>query len=170
MLGLGQQFLAYGIHPDTGQPYHWPVETLADMRADELPAITEAQAREFAKEAYLMIPVDQRPKSVAVGLSAPAESANLPEQRGTPEAVTEALGFILNADLDYDSWVRIGMAIKGDGARSEVRGCNNQTLATFFWQRSQTCQRWRAVCGSGEARAIRCVVSSAELHAAFCEP
>ena len=60
-----------------------------------------------------MIPVDQRPKSVAVGLSAPAESANLPEQRGTPEAVTEALGFILNTDLDYDSWVRIGMAIKG---------------------------------------------------------
>ena len=113
VLGLGQQFLAYGIHPDTGQPYHWPVETLADIRVDELPAITEAQAREFAKEAYLMIPVDQRPKSVGVGLSAPAESANLPEQRGTPEAVTEALGFIANADLDYDSWVRIGMAIKG---------------------------------------------------------
>ena len=113
VLGLGQQFLAYGIHPDTGQPYHWPVETLADMRADELPAITEAQAREFAKEAYLMIPADQRPKSIVVGLSVPPESANLPEQRGTPEAVTEALGFILNADLDYDSWVRIGMAIKG---------------------------------------------------------
>ncbi len=113
VLGLGQQFLAYGIHPDTGLPYHWPVETLSDMRVDDLPAITEAQAREFAKEAYLLIPAAERPKSVAVGLSAPSECANLPEQRGTREAVTEALGFIANADLDYDSWVRIGMAIKG---------------------------------------------------------
>ncbi len=113
VLGLGQQFLAYGIHPDTGKPYHWPVETLADLRIADLPAITEAQAREFAKEAYLMIPAEQRPKSVVVGLSAPAECANLPEQRGTPEAVRAALGYILNADLDYDSWVRIGMAIKG---------------------------------------------------------
>ena len=113
VLGLGQQFLAYGVHPDTGKPYYWPVQTLADMTLDELPAITEAQAREFAKEAYQLIPADERPKSLALGLRAPAESANLPEQRGTPEAVAAALGFITNADLDYDSWVRIGMAIKG---------------------------------------------------------
>ena len=113
VLGLGQQFLAYGVHPDTGKPYYWPVQTLADMTLDELPAITEAQAREFAKEAYQLIPAAERPKSLALGLRAPVESANLPEQRGTPEAVAAALGFITNADLDYDSWVRIGMAIKG---------------------------------------------------------
>lgn len=39
--------------------------------------------------------------------------ANLPEQRGTFEAVQEALQVVANQDLDYDSWVRIGMAIKG---------------------------------------------------------
>ena len=113
VLGLGQQFLAYGVHPDTGKPYYWPVQTLADITVDELPAITEAQAREFAKEAYQLIPVAERPRSLALGLRAPSESANLPEQRGTPQAVAAALGFITNADLDYDSWVRIGMAIKG---------------------------------------------------------
>ncbi len=113
VLGLGQQFLAYGIHPDTGKPYDWPVQTLADMSFKDLPVITEAQAREFAKEAYLMIPVELRPKSIAVGLRSPEEFAALPEQRGTLEAVQDALRFIANADLDYDSWVRIGMAIKG---------------------------------------------------------
>ena len=113
VLGMGQQFIAYGVHPDTGKPYDWPVQTLADIHIDELPAITEAQAREFAKAAYVLIPVDQRPKSLGVGLRSPAECANLPEQRGTPEAVHGALGFIANSDLDYDSWVRIGMAIKG---------------------------------------------------------
>jgi len=113
VLGLGQQFLAYGIHPDTGKPYHWPVETLADIEINELPAITEAQAREFAQEAYLMIPAELRPKSLVAGLRSPPECANLQAQRGTPDAVREALGFIPNAELDYDSWVRIGMAIKG---------------------------------------------------------
>lgn len=113
VLGLGQQFIAYGVHPETGQPYDWPVSTLADLTPDELPAITEAQAREFAKEAYLLIPLDQRPKSLSVGPRSTGECANLPEQRGTFEAVEDALAHIVNADLAYDSWVRIGMAIKG---------------------------------------------------------
>ena len=113
VLGLGQQFLAYGIHPDTHKPYHWPVETLAELSLDDLPVITEAQAREFAKEAYLLVPVAERPKSIALGLCSPAAFAALPEQRGTPEAVAQALRFVENQDLDYDSWVRIGMAIKG---------------------------------------------------------
>jgi hypothetical protein len=113
VLGVGQQFIAYGIHPDTGKPYEWPVSTLAELDMEELPAITEAQAREFAKEAYLLIPAELRPKSLGTGLRAPAECANLPEQRGTLEAVEDALRFIINDDLDYDSWVRVGMAMKG---------------------------------------------------------
>ena len=113
VLGVGQQFIAYGIHLDTGKPYEWPVSTLAELDMDELPAITEAQAREFAKEAYLLIPAELRPKSLGTGLRAPSEFANLPEQRGTLEAVEDALRYIVNDDLDYDSWVRIGMAMKG---------------------------------------------------------
>ena len=113
VLGQGQQFLAYGVHPDTGNPYYWPVQALADMTIDELPAITEAQAREFAKEAYQLIPAAQRPRTLAVGLMSPESSVNLPEQRGTFDAVRDALAFIPNAELDYDSWVRIGMALKG---------------------------------------------------------
>lgn len=113
VLGLGQQFIAYGIHPDTGQPYEWPVQTLADISITELPVITEAQAREFTRQAYEMVPNALRPKSLGVGLKAPTEFVNLPEQRGTFEAVQDALLFVANQDLDYDSWVRIGMAIKG---------------------------------------------------------
>ena len=60
-----------------------------------------------------MVPLALRPKSLSVGLKAPAEFANLPEQRGTFEAVQDALLFVENQDLHYDSWVRIGMAIKG---------------------------------------------------------
>ena len=31
VLGLGQQFVAHAIHPDTGRPYEWPEESLADL-------------------------------------------------------------------------------------------------------------------------------------------
>ena len=113
VLGVGQQFIAYGIHPDTGKPYEWPVCTLAELSPEDLPCITEAQAREFAKEAYRLIPVELRPKTLGVGLRAPQPCAELPEQRGTYEAVQDALKHILNDELDYDSWVRIGMATKG---------------------------------------------------------
>lgn len=113
VLGLGQQFIAYGIHPDTGQPYEWPVSTLAELSPDELPAITEAQAREFAQQAYQLVPPELRPKTLGVGRQAANDSDTLPEQRGTFDAIEDALTCIPNSDLDYDSWVRIGMAIKG---------------------------------------------------------
>jgi hypothetical protein len=117
VLGLGQQFIAYGIHPDTGKPYEWPVQTLADLSLDDLPLITEAQAREFARQAYELVPLEMRPKRLSVGVGvgqkAPSGFVSLPEQRGTVAAVQDALQFIANDDLDYDSWVRLGMAIKG---------------------------------------------------------
>ena len=115
VLGLGQQFIAYGIHPDTDQPYDWPVSSLADLTPDELPAVTEAQAREFAKAAYELIPPEARAKTLTVSAGAPpsANATSLPDRRGTYAAVQEALRHVCNADVHYDSWVRIGMAIKG---------------------------------------------------------
>ncbi len=120
VLGLGQQFIAYGIHPETERPYDWPVSSLADLTPDELPAVTEAQAREFAKAAYEIIPHEARTKTLAVRAAVhtpagatPTPASTLPDQRGTYAAVEEALRHIPNADVHYDSWVRIGMAIKG---------------------------------------------------------
>jgi len=37
VLCLGQQFVAYAVHPDTGAPYVWPEEGLADLDIDSLP-------------------------------------------------------------------------------------------------------------------------------------
>ncbi|WP_054006380.1 bifunctional DNA primase/polymerase [Cypionkella psychrotolerans] len=40
ILGLGQQFVAFGIHPDTGQPYDWPLgESPLDVPLDALPLV-----------------------------------------------------------------------------------------------------------------------------------
>ena len=47
VLGDGQQFVAYHIHPDTGLPYTWPDEFAEPLcvRVDELPLITVEHAR-----------------------------------------------------------------------------------------------------------------------------
>lgn len=108
----GQQFVAYHIHPDTGRPYEWPEESLADIDIGRLPVITATRARAFVDEAYMLVPETLRPARLGSGdLGAPPPSAG--DLRGTAEAVGHALAFIPNADLDYDSWMRIGMALKG---------------------------------------------------------
>ena len=114
VLGLHQQFVGYAIHPETGQAYDWPVDSLADIDLEDLPAITEVQARAFAEAAYALIPVEERPRTLATEQSTGGHSCAVSgEQRGTHEAVEAGLGFIPNDDLDYDSWIRIGLAIKG---------------------------------------------------------
>jgi hypothetical protein len=107
----GQQFVAYHIHPDTSRPYEWPEESLADIDIGRLPVISEAQARAFAEEAYALLPDALRP--ARLGGNAPAHPSAPGDLRGTTAAVSAALAFIPNVDLDYDSWMRIGMALKG---------------------------------------------------------
>ena len=51
VLCLGQQFVAYANHPDTGAPYAWPEEGLADLDITELPEITAEMARAFQRHA-----------------------------------------------------------------------------------------------------------------------
>ncbi|MEO5355184.1 MAG: PriCT-2 domain-containing protein, partial [Magnetococcus sp. XQGC-1] len=120
VLCQGQQFVAYAIHPGTGQPYQWPVKSLSELTLADLPAISEEQARAFIDAALLLLPEGMRPTRLEQNhpeipeRSLPSGSYHpSTELTGTPEAVADALRYIVNADLSYDDWVRIGMAIKG---------------------------------------------------------
>ncbi|WP_395663466.1 PriCT-2 domain-containing protein [Aestuariivirga sp.] len=111
VLCLGQQFVAYAVHPDTGEPYSWPEEGLADIDIASLPEIDEDMARAFLEEASALLPEGMRHVTLAGG--GPAAIAPSHAQAGTMSAIRAALAFIPNAELDYDSWVRIGLALKG---------------------------------------------------------
>jgi hypothetical protein len=50
-LASGQQFVAFGIHPDTGKPYHWTGGEPGEVKAKKLPTITEAAARQLMEDA-----------------------------------------------------------------------------------------------------------------------
>jgi putative DNA primase/helicase len=56
VLAAGQQFVAYGIHPDTGQEYEWTGEGGPDVvPLDELPAVAEVDLRDFVSTAERML-------------------------------------------------------------------------------------------------------------------
>jgi len=112
ILGKGAQFVAYAIHPDTGQPYHWPNEGLADLDLDMLPAITEDMAHAFLREAIELVPPSLRQKRLGSPRSAEFFYGGGGDLRGTIEGVTAALEWLPNDDLDYDSWIDVGHAIK----------------------------------------------------------
>ena len=51
VLGQGQQFIAYGIHPDTHKPFEWTTfDQPLDIAADELPVLSPDDARRAVAE------------------------------------------------------------------------------------------------------------------------
>lgn len=48
VLGAGQQFVAFGVHPDTGTPYYWPDgDTPLDVPLYDLPHVTRGQVQDL---------------------------------------------------------------------------------------------------------------------------
>lgn len=57
ILGLGQQFVAFGIHPDTQKPYYWATdETPLDVPLSELPLVDEATCLDLQTELAALLP------------------------------------------------------------------------------------------------------------------
>jgi hypothetical protein len=113
VLGLGQQFVAFADHPDTGRPYDWPQDSPADLPAETLPLVDEIMIRAFLDQGQALVPPELRPGRLPAGSTVHTVAGAPGDLRGTPAAIADALRFIPNADLDYDSWVRIGLALKG---------------------------------------------------------
>jgi hypothetical protein len=112
VLAHGQQFVAYAIHPGTGQPYEWPEDGLLDVPLAKLPAVSEAQVMAWLDQAYAMIPAELRPHTLIGNHERPGNWRGPSDPRGTYEAVQAALAFIPNDDLDGHSWITMGNAIK----------------------------------------------------------
>ena len=99
ILCLGQQFLAYATHPDTGAPYVWPDEALADIDISDLPEITAEAAAAFLDEAYALLPEALRQRGLSLVTSA-TDRLRSHSQIGTLPAIEAALAWLPNAELD----------------------------------------------------------------------
>ena len=111
LLARGQQFVAYAIHPDTGQPYAWPEANLLDVPLDRLPEVDEAGCLAFLDAAWQLIPDEIRVNSILA--EAPSSDWHGPsDPKGTRDAIAAALAWLPNDDLPGNEWITVGTAIK----------------------------------------------------------
>ena len=110
VLGHGQQFVAFGLHP-SGVPLEWSPSPLDTIPRADLPAITETALDAFLAAAGAMIGAkahDTQPEAP----EAP-EALHTPSPLGPsadPLDVAAALAVIPNTGRDWDTWSRIGLA------------------------------------------------------------
>lgn len=120
ILGKGQQFVAYHLHPDTGKPYEWLdfFGGLEAMRAGDLPVITEAQVEEalqvfeaMAEEVGLVRVSGSRAKAGGV-TSAPDDDPLMAFEPPVGIDLSEARRLVDYVDNeDYDTWLKVGMSL-----------------------------------------------------------
>ncbi len=119
VLGRGQQFVAYHVHPDTGKPYAWVdlFGGIEAMRAVDLPVISQQQVEQalqafarLAQEAGLEPVAGSSPHAGGpVAVDDDPLMAYEPPIGLTLEQARERLAFVDNTD--YDTWLRVGMSL-----------------------------------------------------------
>ncbi|MDA0661631.1 MAG: PriCT-2 domain-containing protein [Proteobacteria bacterium] len=115
VLGEGQQFVAAGVHPDTGGRYVWPDDKLIDIAPEELTEVTpDALRRYLAMASSVMATYGSLKGRVSDrGTAAPRSGLNLKELHGKVSEVEAAVMHIPNNDEHYDDWVQTALAVKG---------------------------------------------------------
>lgn len=170
ILATGQQFVAFGIHPDTKAPYYWPECSPLDVPLHALPPVTKDRCAAFiaAAEKYLRkvggYSTADRREIEREGRKAAGLKRN---QAPSRELVEEAVAHIPNDDLPYDDWIKVGLALyaalgpegrdlwEGWSARADKNdpeytaekwdsfsSVRSVTVGTLFWLARQN--GWRA--------------------------
>jgi hypothetical protein len=109
ILGTGQQFVAFGIHPDTGRPYEWDGgqefgETPLTVPLNSLPAVTPAQLREFANEsAKLLTELGYAPAKVSGDTGEPKQPKKSSGDPVAEKVLRDACSY-LDPSMGHDPW------------------------------------------------------------------
>jgi len=146
VLGTGQQFVAYAIHPETSKPYEWPFSAPHETPVESLPLVTREQVLEAAEAAYKTLPPQLRKRGLGGKgqVVIPDKDAKISYEGlvGTLAAVEDALRYVPNPDLSWDDWNRIGMAIY---CATEAKGFHifdEWSRASGKYNQTETRQRW----------------------------
>ena len=117
IIGTGNQFVAYQIHPGTGQPYQWSAFGSEAPFMDQLYSTTPAGLLKLTPDEVAEIRAEFDLLADCLGLVPKAKpksqaKGNSSEQQQSPYDLDEVLSYIPIESLDYDDWgPRIGGAI-----------------------------------------------------------
>lgn len=147
ILGEGQQFVAYGIHPSTKQPYRWTVQSPDEVAVRDLPVVTKSGIEKFLEA---IVPLVQGPVSserLRQDTFLPIIPSNVSGSTPTSsrEKVSEAMKFIPNADLHWEEWNRIGMALYQATAGGGFEIFDDWSRHSSKYDEGATRERWEGI-------------------------
>jgi hypothetical protein len=147
ILGEGQQFVAYGIHPATKQPYRWTVKSPVEVAAQDLPVVTSMRIDKFLEA---IAPLVQDPntseKSKQTGLlSISSMKAPTSTAAASQTTIMEAMKFVPNNDLQWDEWNRIGMALFQATTGTGFEIFDEWSRRSTKYDREVTRERWDGI-------------------------
>lgn len=147
ILGEGQQFVSYGIHPDTGQPYKWPFQSPVDVPIHELPLISARSIERFLEAISPLLQVSpvaaqcSRTRIPPIDFPLSISSGN----RGAAEEVAQAMAFISNDNLSWDEWTHIGLAIFAATAGAGFEIFDEWSKRSGKYDSETTHKRWEEI-------------------------
>ncbi len=118
VLGNGQQFVAYGIHPDTKKPYVWTsLDEPLGVNAGDLPTLTHVDAQEII-EHFCIVCEERGWKKLSSSMGGVVREDTDDGLDGikpilalTHDKVQETLDLLPNEEADYDDWLLVGCAL-----------------------------------------------------------
>lgn len=118
VLGNGQQFVAYGIHPDTKRPYTWTsMDEPLLVNAGDLPTLTHVDAQAIV-EHFCIVCEERGWKRLSATMGGvvredvdDALDGMKPILALTDEKIHETLDLLPNEEADYDEWLNVGCAL-----------------------------------------------------------
>lgn len=135
VLGTGNQFVAYAIHPDTKKPYAWhkllpsDYDSLYQVAPEQLPKLTRDELGDIKQRFEQLaakhgLVTKEKPSPSPAPKPAPVPWPQPPKPWPTTiktggYTLDEVLPFLFNNGADYDEWITVGAAIKAEGGSYE---------------------------------------------------
>lgn len=164
ILGDGQQFVAFGLHKDTGKPYSWITEeTPLTVSVEQLPLLTDELAREFIqyaietfeKEGWRRVSGAIQGGARSGGPDSDDPFADVESTVDLPlEEIRERLLTISHND-DYERWYQIGMALyhQFDGDEEGLKLWHEWSETADNYDHDALDTKWRSFSIDGKKRA-----------------
>lgn len=122
ILGDGQQFVALAVHPGTGKAYDWPsISSVADIKVEDLPEIDAEKARAICDYFESIVPPEWvkerdgnngRTSDGDLEIDSANDLSGIAAKIGYElETIRDSLERLDNDDVDYDTWLNVGMAV-----------------------------------------------------------
>ena len=147
ILAEGQQFVAYGIHPDTKQPYRWPFQSPAEVSVGELPEVSQRDIDRFFEVLRPLLKIPDAPEFKVPPSSPKFDLGNgaVIDGSGGYAEISEAMKFIPNADLHWEEWNRIGMALYQATAGGGFEIVDGWSRHSSKYDEGATRERWEGI-------------------------